>query len=339
MDEELIQLFREGALENLVELEEALLKLGDNSEDQHEIDRVFRVMHTIKGSAGMIGLNDVASFAHHLETEFDKIRNREVKVTPLLTKLALKARDQISAMIDAHYGGAPSDEGISLDILSEIKKVNVVNTESEKKSSLRNALLLIQECVVLLNRMSHCFGDLELIGEFSHSLHALREMALAEGLESILEFSCEFEKLFNAALKQEIFLNQEVISLTKAACDEMRIMFEDAIDPNPLELMDSTKIMESLQRPLAIIETLKSIRDTLEKKTESLVESSRPVSKYRIRIFLTRRMLEKGYTVEFFLDKLRTFGQCTNVGTNTGEQIAIGCERNSPTDSKISEVA
>jgi chemotaxis protein histidine kinase CheA len=339
MHEELKQLFREGAMENLTELEEALLKLGENPEDKHEIDRVFRVMHTIKGSAGMIGLADVASFTHHLETEFDKIRSGKMRVTPVITNCALKARDQLFSMIEAHFGGEAAEDAVSQEILSQIIEANSIPPESVKPSPMKSALGLVQECTTILNLLNGRLGDLDLIDRVLQGLQEMRGLAVQEGLESISEFACEFEKLFKDAQRQTVVLSSEAIALTETACNEIRGMFEEAFSASSMEAMDPMKIMESLQRPLAIIESLKHIREKLGKTIEPGIGRHFPTANFRIRIFLTRNMLEKGYTVNYFLNKLQAFGHCSTLSLRTDEQIATDLDRMAFMSPKLYRVA
>lgn len=100
------QIFREEAYEILGRLESTLIDLEVHPNDQETIGRVFRDLHTIKGSGAMAGFAEVAAFTHEVETVFDRVRNRDLAVTRELVSLALAARDQIKAMID----GAPLDE-------------------------------------------------------------------------------------------------------------------------------------------------------------------------------------------------------------------------------------
>ncbi|MEW5745715.1 MAG: Hpt domain-containing protein, partial [Nitrospirota bacterium] len=91
--------FREEANELLAELETALLELEEFPGDAELVGRVFRAMHTIKGSGSMFGFDDVAAFTHEIETAFDLIRNGKMAVTKEIIDLTLAARDQIRAMI------------------------------------------------------------------------------------------------------------------------------------------------------------------------------------------------------------------------------------------------
>lgn len=91
--------YLEEARELLGDLEDALLELESSPEDHELINRVFRSMHTIKGSGAMFGFDDIAMFTHELETVFDLVRNDELRVTSELLDLTLKSRDLILEML------------------------------------------------------------------------------------------------------------------------------------------------------------------------------------------------------------------------------------------------
>lgn len=93
------QAFKEEAYDLLGELESALLELEENPRDQELIDRVFRAMHTVKGSGAMFGFDDIAAFTHDVETAFDKVRCGELPVTRELLDLTLRARDHILELL------------------------------------------------------------------------------------------------------------------------------------------------------------------------------------------------------------------------------------------------
>ncbi|MGC2637298.1 MAG: chemotaxis protein CheA [Acidobacteriaceae bacterium] len=93
------QNFREEAREILAELESSLLELNENSADLELVARIFRAMHTLKGSGAMFGFEQLAGFAHELETAFDQVRNGRLAVTPELVDLTLAALDRIPAML------------------------------------------------------------------------------------------------------------------------------------------------------------------------------------------------------------------------------------------------
>ena len=92
--------FREEAYELLEELEYSLLDLEKDPEDKELINKVFRALHTIKGSAAMFGFNNVSSFTHKVENIYDKVREKKIKLTNELMDLTLEIKDQIRVMLD-----------------------------------------------------------------------------------------------------------------------------------------------------------------------------------------------------------------------------------------------
>ena len=94
------QAFQEEAREILVELESSLLELNDSYKDMDLVGRVFRALHTIKGSGSMFGFDELAAFTHNLENAFDEVRNGRLAVTSDLIDLSLSALDQIRVMLD-----------------------------------------------------------------------------------------------------------------------------------------------------------------------------------------------------------------------------------------------
>jgi len=121
MVQKLKEVFREEAYELLGEFESALLELEGTPTDTELIGRVFRVLHTIKGSGGSCGLDDVAAFAHEIETFFDLVRNGKIVVTHEIIGLTLAARDRIKEMFDAHYLGGKSDEALRRQVLASFR--------------------------------------------------------------------------------------------------------------------------------------------------------------------------------------------------------------------------
>ena len=94
------QAFRDEATDLLVELESALLELEDSPEDSELVNRVFRAMHTLKGSGAMFGFDDIAQFTHEVETVFDTVRSGQLQVTRLLLDLTFQAKDHVKLLLE-----------------------------------------------------------------------------------------------------------------------------------------------------------------------------------------------------------------------------------------------
>ncbi|MFH1148708.1 MAG: chemotaxis protein CheA [Pseudomonadota bacterium] len=110
-----VQTYLEEARELLAELEDAVLELEDEPGNTELINRVFRAMHTIKGSGAMFGFDRVAAFTHHVETVLDQARNGAIPVTRDMTGLILAARDEIGELLfgdDKGSGREQNRQGI-----------------------------------------------------------------------------------------------------------------------------------------------------------------------------------------------------------------------------------
>jgi two-component system, chemotaxis family, sensor kinase CheA len=91
--------FRAEALDLLIELDSALLALEAALGDSTLIHRVFRAIHTIKGSGATAGFSHLAGFAHKMEEAFDLAREGRLAVTPDLIDCGLKACDVMRLII------------------------------------------------------------------------------------------------------------------------------------------------------------------------------------------------------------------------------------------------
>ena len=114
--------FREEGREVLVDLESALLELNENRDDTELVGRVFRALHTIKGSGAMFGFENLAAFTHNLENAFDEVRNGRLEISSELIDLTLSALDQIRAMLEEGEVGAPlADPSARAEILAKVR--------------------------------------------------------------------------------------------------------------------------------------------------------------------------------------------------------------------------
>jgi two-component system chemotaxis sensor kinase CheA len=97
--EQMQQAFYNEARELLPELEEALLELEQSPGDPDLVHRVFRALHTLKGSGIMFGFQEVGDLAHELETAFDRVREGRFEADKTLLDAALRGKDHINALL------------------------------------------------------------------------------------------------------------------------------------------------------------------------------------------------------------------------------------------------
>ncbi|HKJ05820.1 MAG TPA: chemotaxis protein CheA [Geopsychrobacteraceae bacterium] len=123
MMDQYAETFREETIELLSELEVGLLELEQRPDDADVIGRVFRALHTVKGSAGMIGFDAISDFTHEVETVFELVRSGSVAVSAELVNLTLAARDMIKSLMDAEFGGQPIDPEAAEQIVAALRSL------------------------------------------------------------------------------------------------------------------------------------------------------------------------------------------------------------------------
>ena len=97
-DDALATFFAE-ARDMLAQIEDTLLALENDPSDRENINALFRAAHTIKGSAGLFGLDRVVAFTHQVESVLDKVRNGELMIDLAMSDVLLKSSDVISALL------------------------------------------------------------------------------------------------------------------------------------------------------------------------------------------------------------------------------------------------
>jgi two-component system chemotaxis sensor kinase CheA len=111
----------------LREMETGLLNCSGASTDPETINLIFRVAHTIKGSAGLFGLDSIVEFVHVMETALDLVRLGRVSMTDELVSVLLRCKDHVEALL-APVGASgasvdPDLERRGVELLTALRRV------------------------------------------------------------------------------------------------------------------------------------------------------------------------------------------------------------------------
>jgi two-component system chemotaxis sensor kinase CheA len=99
--------FIEEANDLIATLEKTLLSLEQNTGDKSLVEKVFRVMHTLKGNSSMFGFEKMGAVTHHLETIYDFIREGKRPVTKELLTVTFTSLDHFKVLLtDPHLTGS-----------------------------------------------------------------------------------------------------------------------------------------------------------------------------------------------------------------------------------------
>jgi two-component system chemotaxis sensor kinase CheA len=95
-----ISTFLQESRELLADVEQAALRLEENPEDADAVNAMFRAAHTIKGSAGLFGMDDIVSFTHVVENVLDQVRGGSLRSSSALIAAVLSCCDHIGALVE-----------------------------------------------------------------------------------------------------------------------------------------------------------------------------------------------------------------------------------------------
>jgi two-component system chemotaxis sensor kinase CheA len=85
--------------ESLADLDVALVKLERTPDDQDTLSLIFRLVHTIKGTCGFLGLPRLEKVAHAAESVLGKVRDGVLTATPDTVSIVLAALDRVKAIV------------------------------------------------------------------------------------------------------------------------------------------------------------------------------------------------------------------------------------------------
>lgn len=141
-DETLVREFLIESEELLQRMDQDMIALESSPKDPELLNRVFRAMHTIKGTSGFLGYEAVVRLSHRAEDVLNTVRRGDVTLGPRVANVLLAARDQIGKMLeDIRHGGLKE---YSLEPL--LAELQAVQTSSE--APLRLGEILVNQNVL-----------------------------------------------------------------------------------------------------------------------------------------------------------------------------------------------
>lgn len=131
-DPELLAEFVSESLRGLQDIEQDLLSLegdGSGDVDTELVNRIFRAVHSIKGSGSFLGLENLVRVAHRGETLLDHLRSGAKKPSPDITDAVLAANDALIQMLESE------DLGFGFESAPVLQKLDAILTGNASTSS------------------------------------------------------------------------------------------------------------------------------------------------------------------------------------------------------------
>jgi two-component system chemotaxis sensor kinase CheA len=113
---EFVQYFRDETEELLQQIDADLLQIeqfvGSGRADTELVNSLFRALHTIKGSAGMLQFTEVQTLAHKLENLCDLLRKDRMPLSEGCVDILFSGRDFLTDLVQAAIEGSDSPAGL-----------------------------------------------------------------------------------------------------------------------------------------------------------------------------------------------------------------------------------
>jgi len=120
--DDLLSEFLTETTENLSVLDLELVKLEQNPNEPALLSNIFRLVHTIKGTCGFLGLPRLEKVAHAAENVLGKFRDGELLVTAQAVTLILESLDRIKSIMAALEATEKEPEGHDAELILKLNK-------------------------------------------------------------------------------------------------------------------------------------------------------------------------------------------------------------------------
>ncbi|MFA5626675.1 MAG: chemotaxis protein CheA [Thiohalomonadaceae bacterium] len=129
-----LQTFFVESHELLQAMEDALLELEHSDDTVESVNAIFRAAHTIKGGAGLFGLDGIVAFTHVMESVLDKVRGHELVIDDNMVALLLSCGDHIKLLLDSlDDGQEQADPVVAKESAALIESLSQYLGENESK--------------------------------------------------------------------------------------------------------------------------------------------------------------------------------------------------------------
>ncbi len=285
MNEEL-EIFLEDCDDQLQMMENALVAMEKESVTEEDIGAIFRAVHTIKGSAGMFGFDQIVAFTHTGENLFDKIRQGEIEINREMVSLFLLCKDHVEKLIEAAVDDEPlsSDDKANGEELTaalnvyingkSVKKEEVValeNSVDEAALSWHISIRFNKDFFTTGMSINAIFKFLDGMGKVLKNLAITDNIPLLEELDPMLPY-IGFELLFLGASSKE-----EIIDVFEFIKDDVDLIIFLSDEEGSYETLCKQRNEERLQALLIETEftTVDSFTQELhEAETTVVVETT-----------------------------------------------------------------
>jgi len=246
--DKLKEIFRSEVDELIEDAEETLISLEQDVENVDLINEIFRIFHSIKGSAGVVGFNDMAHFSHGVENVLDRVRQGELKISKSLISLVLESIDILKNFIDYYFGDAQIDDKKINKVEASLNRFKGVSASSDLKVETKKKRLQVKKpkyygIHIELNEDIFCRGQDPIM-----LLRELKDIGIIDSIRANITKVPELESI--NPVKNYIFY--DLVLKSRRSYDEIKDIFIFVMDDNKIGISDiSDRFVDNIDVELA----------------------------------------------------------------------------------------
>ena len=161
--DDLVKEFISETVESLSALDLDLVRLEQDPSNKELLGGIFRLMHTIKGTCGFIGLPRLEKTAHAAENLLDNFRNDKMEVSEKSITLLFMCIDRVRYLVSEVEKTGTEPDGKDSDIIDEIEADidGALNnsTKKDEKSAFKNEATSVVGDADDVNKQTHSAPD------------------------------------------------------------------------------------------------------------------------------------------------------------------------------------
>ena len=119
--DDLISEFLTETAESLEVVDSELVRFEANPTERKTLDNIFRLVHTVKGTCGFLGLSRLEAVAHAGETLLGRFRDGKLEVTPVAVTLVLHSIDRIKVILAGLEATGNEPDGDDKDLIEQLE--------------------------------------------------------------------------------------------------------------------------------------------------------------------------------------------------------------------------
>lgn len=236
--EELVKVFLEESREILQQLEADLLEMEQRPDDRELIKSIFRAAHTIKGSAGLTGLDCISKLAHKMEDVLDQVRSTGKPMSRECFDTVFKSMDMLNKMVDMTAVGEEIPLDLACDLMERLSCFVVKENPRTVQVDKFNSSVDKKIFKIILNFKADIFESghdpvrfLKEIQDYGQVLSSNVNFSGLPGIEEINPYT--------------LYIAWVVFLETTHNHDEIEEIFAFVIDDNKISIFDVTDEYES----------------------------------------------------------------------------------------------